>query len=76
MKRSRGNAYKLHQETFHLGINFLFFFYSENNQSLAQHPQGRGGVSITRGFQDATRWGATESHLGSLSQERLDQVIF
>lgn len=25
MKRSRGNAYKLHQETFHLGINLFFF---------------------------------------------------
>ena len=33
-------------------------FYSENNQSLEQPPQGHGTVPIARGFQDATGQGA------------------
>jgi len=34
------------------------YFYSESNQSLEQPPQGRGGVPITGGLQDAMGQGA------------------
>ncbi|KAK4828698.1 hypothetical protein QYF61_000536 [Mycteria americana] len=53
MEMTRGNGYKLHWERFHLDIRKKLF-YSENNQSLKQPPQGRAAVPIAGGFQDAT----------------------
>lgn len=49
-ERTRGNRCKWYRERFHLDRRD--FFFSENNQSLKQPPQGCGKVSITRGFQD------------------------
>ncbi|KAK4830082.1 hypothetical protein QYF61_008420 [Mycteria americana] len=73
-EKTRGNRYKWHGERFHLDIRD--FFYSENNQSLKQSPQGCGGVPIVTGFQDAVGEGTRSSHLGSLSHGRLAQMIF
>ena len=42
---------------------------------LVQPPQGRGGVLISGGFHDVMGQGARYSHLGSLSHERLGQII-
>ena len=52
-----------------------FFFYTENNYSLEQPPQGRDRVHFTGGFQDAIGQGDRCSHLSSLSHDRLDQMI-
>jgi len=42
-----GNRYKLHQKRFHLNAGKKLF-YSENNQSLEQPPQGHGRVVICK----------------------------
>ena len=52
-----GNGYKLHWERFYLEIR-KNYFYSENNQSLEQPPQGHGRDLIAGGFQDAMAQGA------------------
>ncbi|KAK4810867.1 hypothetical protein QYF61_008839 [Mycteria americana] len=51
MEKTRGNGCKLHRERFHIDIRKTFF-YSENNHSLEQLPQGYGKVPIAGGFQD------------------------
>ena len=43
---------------------------------MEQPSQGCGGVPITGGFQYVIRQGARQCHRGSLSQERLDEMIF
>lgn len=50
MDMARGDRYNLHEERFHLDVR-NFFFYSENNQSLEQHPWGCGEVPISGGVQ-------------------------
>ncbi|XP_074677350.1 uncharacterized protein LOC141922118 isoform X2 [Strix aluco] len=74
VEQTRGHGYKLHQERFHLNVREIF--YSENNYSMEQPPQGHGGVPVAGGFQHVAGQGAGESHLGSLSHERLEQTIF
>jgi len=51
-------------------------FYSENNRSLDQTPQGHGGVPFAGAFQHVGGQGARKSHLGSPSHKALDQTIF
>lgn len=46
------------------------------SQSLEQHPQGCGSVSITGDFQGAIRQHAGWSHLGSPSLKGLGQMVF
>lgn len=52
-------------------IEEINFFNSENSQSLQCHR-----VPITRGFQGAIGQGARKYNIDSLSQNRLDQMIF
>jgi len=48
----------------------------KNNNSPEQSLQGHGRVPITGGFQDVTRQGARQSHLGFPSHEWLYQAVF
>lgn len=52
MERTRDNRCELHQEKFHLILSA--FFYSKNNQSLEETPQGYGSGLTDRSFQDVT----------------------
>lgn len=72
--RSRGNRYKLQQERFPLDARN--FFYSENNQSKEQPPQGYGGVPIAGDSQDGVGQGARSPPPSALSHGRLDHIIF
>lgn len=56
METTRGNRYSLNGRGFI--STYETMFYIENNQSLEQLPQGRGGVPIAGGLQDAIRQGA------------------
>lgn len=56
--KARGNGYKLHHEYFYLDIRKKVF-YTENNHSLKQPPQGHARVPIMGGFQDEIGQGAS-----------------
>jgi len=54
-----------------------FISIKERNWNiLSQSPHGHGRVPFTGSFQGATGQGARQAHLGFLSHEKLDQMIF